>query len=133
MRWKLGALVVLSIAMMAVGLNHTAIRAQEPKAEKVGNLKSLAADSKLHADVKAAVDNTVYGKVYSAWPMSDGTFYLGVMTSDGHVHGFLFNTGDLKADAMVKAILMAQEKQFRVGAYDDPKTKMLGGVCVFNP
>jgi hypothetical protein len=65
--------------------------------------------------------------------MSDGTFYLGVITSGGKVHGFLFKTGDLKANAMVKAILMAQEKQLRVGAYEDPKTKMLGGICVFNP
>ena len=62
----------------------------------------------MRAEVRAGVDNAVYGKVYSAWPMSDGTFYLGVVTPDGKCHGFLFNTGDFKADAMVKAILHAQ-------------------------
>jgi hypothetical protein len=140
MRRKFGAMavVILGIATVAVGLSHTGIMAQQSKADgvpdfKVPDLKMLAADKKLPDGVRDAVEKTVYGKVYSAWPMGDGTFYLGVATQDGHVHGFLFKTGELKADAMVKAILMAQEKQLRVGAYDDPKTGMLGGVCVFNP
>jgi hypothetical protein len=135
MRRKLGvlAVILLGVAAMAMGLSRTWINAQEPKTDKAGDLKKLAGDGKMSEEVKASVDTAVYGKVYSAWPRSDGSFYLGVMTADGKVHGFLFNTGDLKADAIVKAILMAQEKQLRVGAYDDPKTKMLGGFCVFNP
>jgi hypothetical protein len=133
MRQKLSAMivVVLGIGAMTMDVSHTSSTAQESRTESTTDLKKLASDRKIPVDTKAAVEQTVYGKVYSAWPMSDGTFYLGVMAPDG-VHGFLFKTGDLKADAMVKAILMAQEKQFRVGAYDDPKTKMLGGICVFN-
>lgn len=133
---KRGVMVAIALCMAAVavflGRSALTVKADDPKSEKAPDFKKLVEDSKLPAEVKANVAKTVYGKVYSTWPMRDGTFYFAVVTPDGRAHGFLFKTGDLKADAMVKDLLMAQEKQLRVGAYEDP-TGMTGGVVVFNP
>lgn len=131
MQWKIGALVVVvvSAAVWSGSLWQTGIEAQEPKTSQAEPMKTMPSDVKVTDQMRAA--QSVYGTVRSAWPTSGGNFHIVVIDQAGNVNGFIFRTGDLQADAMVKTCLMALETQSQVGAYMDPETGGLGGICVF--
>ena len=129
MQWKIGALVavVIGAVVLSGSLWQTGIKAQEPATAKA--IKTLPSDVKVTAQMRAA--EPVYGTVSSAWPTSGGNFHIVVVDASGRENGFIFRTGDFEADAMVKTVLMALETQVQVGAYENPETGGLGGICIF--
>jgi hypothetical protein len=140
MRGKLCLAVVVcacvAVASVARGIAGGSTQADEVKLDKIGIVKKAIADSKLPGTVKdlaAKAMNPTYGKVYSLWPMSNGTFYFALSTPQGDV-GFTFKTGELTADAMLKVLLFAYEKQIAVWVYDDPlQPQVATGVVTITP
>lgn len=131
MQRKIGAVVVVVIGAVVLSgsLWQAGIKAQEPKSSQAEPVKTMPSDVKVTAQMRAG--QPVYGTVSSAWPTSGGNFHIVVLDPSGRANGFIFRTGDLQADSMVKTVLMALETQSQVGAYEDPITGELGGLCVF--
>ena len=61
--------------------------------------------------------------------MSDGTFLFEVSTATGGV-AYIIKTGDLKAEGMVKVLMMAYEKQIPVWVFEDPKQAQVAASIV---
>lgn len=124
------------MVVIAASVFGQPVRADEPKGEKVETLQKAIADSKLPDDIKrmaANAKNPIYGKVYYVWPMSNGTFLFGISTPKGG-YAFTVKTGDLTADAMVKVILMAYEKQTLLFVFEDSaQTQVAAGVVSVTP
>ncbi len=142
MRFKIGGALAGIACIAAIvslfGVNrHSAAQADDKKvAEMIAEIKTAIANSKVPDEAKkqaAGPKGPVYGKIYYLWPMGNGTFLFGISTPTGGV-AFTVKTGDLTADAMVKVLLMAYDKQVAVWVFEDPtKPQVAAGVVTVTP
>lgn len=135
--------VLVGVVVIAVAAVLPLLSVSQQSVQAAGSLKDeleviqkSIADSKVPNEVKQAAANSknpTYGKVYSLWPMSSGTFYFAISTPKGAV-AFTFQTGNLTADAMLKVLLFAYEKQVPIWVFEDlEKPQVAASVVTITP